>query len=82
MFCFIDDIHQSNIDNLNRQSAIEFLRQHLDSERFYDFSSKKWQNVKNITYVATINYKSYTPSNSITNKSLKHFHIIAQHFPR
>ncbi len=82
MFCFIDDIHQSNINDLDRQSAIEFLRQHLDSERFYDFATKKWQRVKNITYVSTINYKSYTPSNSISNKSLKHFHVVAQHFPR
>ena len=82
MFCFIDDIHQSNINDLNRQSAIEFLRQHLDSERFYDFATKKWQRVKNITYVSTVNYKSYIPSKSISNKTLKHFHIVAQHFPR
>jgi dynein heavy chain, axonemal len=75
-FCFY-----FKIDNLNRQSAIEFLRQHLDSERFYDITNRKWQTVKNITYISTFNYKTYSPSNSVSNKILKHFHIVAQHFP-
>lgn len=82
MYCFIDDLHQAEIDSLNRQSAIELLRQHLDSEKFYDFKFKKWQVVKNVTYVSTYNYKSYSPLNSISNKILKHFHVVAQHFPR
>lgn len=70
------------IDSLNRQSAVEFLRQHLDSGKFYDFRSKKWQVVKNLTYVSTYNVKSYSPTKSISNKILKHFHVIAQHFPK
>ena len=81
MYCFIDDIHQAQIDGLNRQPAIEFLRQHLDSGKFYDFNAKKSQIVKNVTYIGTYNYKSYSPSKSISNKNLKHFHIIAQNFP-
>ena len=81
MFCFIDDVHQAQVDESNRQTAIELLRQHLDSESFYDFSTKKWQHVKNITYISTFNNKVYTPSKSVTKKILKHFHVIAQHPP-
>lgn len=54
----------------------------MDSGYFYDFNNKKWQNVKNITYMATFNSKAYTPSSSISNKVLKHFHVIAQHYPK
>lgn len=82
MFCFIDDLHQAKIDeHSNRQTAAEFLRQHLDSNSFYDFGSKKWQNVSNVTYVTTFNTKVYIPSKSVSNKILKHFHVVAQHFP-
>jgi len=69
------------IDKYDRQTAFEFLRQHLDSEKVYDFASKKWQHVKNVTYISTFNYKTYVPSNSLQNKILKHFHVVAQHFP-
>ncbi|CAF0814108.1 unnamed protein product [Brachionus calyciflorus] len=81
MYCFIDDIHQAEVNEYNRQTAVEFLRQHLDSQRIYDFSTKKWQKTKNITYISTFNTKVYSPSNSVSNKILKHFHVIAQHFP-
>jgi hypothetical protein len=82
MFCFIDDIHQSNIsETSNRQSALEFLRQHMDTKRYYDFNAKKWQTVKDITYCCTLNNKQYMPSHSKSNKILKNFHVIAQHFP-
>ena len=98
MYCFIDDLHLAKVknkscglvilkfsfqvDNENKQTALEILRQHIDSGYFYDFTNKKWQNVKNVTYIATFNSKVYSPTNSISNKILKHFHIVAQHFPR
>jgi hypothetical protein len=82
MYCFIDDVHQAQIEaESNRQTAIELLRQHLDSVNFYDFTTKKWQHVKNVTYISTFNSKVYTPSKSVSNKILKHFHVVAQHFP-
>ncbi len=82
MYCFIDDLNQAQInESSHSQTAIELLRQHLDSERFYDFSTKKWQHVKNVTYVTTFNNKAYAPTKSLSNKILKHFHVVAQHFP-
>ncbi len=81
MYCFIDDVHQAQTDAEQRQSAVEFLRQHLDSGKFYDFKNSQWQVVKNVTYVGTFNPKSYSPNKSVNSKILKHFHVIAQHFP-
>jgi hypothetical protein len=81
MYCFIDDVHQAQMDVHDRQTAVELLRQHLDSDSFYDFATKKWQHVKNVTYIGTFNNKVYTPSKSVSNKILKHFHVVAQHFP-
>lgn len=82
MYCFIDDLHQAEVNEHNRQTAVEFLRQHLDTQRIYDFANKKWQKTKNITYISTFNTRVYSPSNSVCNKVLKHFHVVAQHFPK
>ena len=83
MYCFVDDLNQAQVSETSgRQTAVEFLRQHLDSEHVYDLDEMRWQHIKNITYICTFNHKLYTPTHSTSNKILKHFHVVAQHYPK
>jgi GTPase SAR1 family protein len=82
LYCFIDDIHLAKTDDmLHRQTAVEVIRQHLDSGYFYDMDKQQWQMIKNVTYIATYNPKIYSPSKSMSNKILKHFHVYYQSRP-
>ncbi len=81
LYCFIDDIHLAKTDEMNRQTAVEVVRQHLDSGYFYDTANQRWQLIKNVTYITTYNPKIYSPSKSISNKILKHFHVYYQSRP-
>ncbi|GAB1609466.1 hypothetical protein Ahia01_001232200 [Argonauta hians] len=63
-------------DKFGQRPCLELIRQHLDKKGQYKAPSYTWQNVTNVTYIATINNHQHgTSSIGISDRMLRHFAI-------
>ncbi|KAL9650835.1 hypothetical protein ABK040_001885 [Willaertia magna] len=76
---FIDDLNMPNPDKYGTQSAVEFLRQHMDYGFWYDRAKMSVKEVSNVQYIAAMNPKA--GSFTVTNRLQRHFGIFACTFP-
>lgn len=76
---FIDDLNMPNPDKYGTQSAIEFLRQHMDYGFWYDRNNMSTKEVSNVQYIAAMNPKA--GSFTVTGRLQRHFGMFACTFP-
>ncbi|EFC48546.1 hypothetical protein NAEGRDRAFT_55628 [Naegleria gruberi] len=76
---FIDDLNMPNPDKYGTQSAVEFLRQHMDYGFWYDRNNMGVKEVTNVQYLAAMNPKA--GSFTVTGRLQRHFGMFACTFP-
>lgn len=70
------------VDPGGRQSACEMVRQHLDSGGVYEPDTYRLREIKNLTYVATVN--PHTPASvpQLNPRLLRHFAVLGIPYPK
>jgi dynein heavy chain len=75
----LDSVNMPLMDEFGTQSALAFLRQHLDYSSFYEREKMTLKEVKDVQYVASMN-PSVGPR-YVDTRFLRHFATFACPFP-
>ena len=70
------------VDEFDCQTAIEFLRQHIDDGGMYHPRTKQWRYVKNVTYITTLNAAKRPDIPPLSGRLIQHFAMFAYLPPR
>ncbi|XP_022099208.1 dynein beta chain, ciliary-like [Acanthaster planci] len=82
LMCHVDDLNLARVDEYGRQSACEMVRQHLDSGGMYEPDTHRLREVKNVTYVTTINPNSPASVPRPSQRLLRHFSVFSVPYPK
>ena len=72
---FLDDLSMPEPERYGAQPALEFLRQFIGSDGFYDINKYTWKSVDDVNVAATCTYTGRTPLN-IPARLLQYFSVI------
>lgn len=72
----------SQVDQFNHQSASAMVRQHLDSGGFYEPDTHRMREVKNVTYVTTVNPMTPASVPSLNPRLVRHFAVLGMPYPK
>ncbi|XP_078672103.1 uncharacterized protein LOC144911712 isoform X1 [Branchiostoma floridae x Branchiostoma belcheri] len=78
----VDDMNLARVDAHQSQSANEIIRQHIDCGGVFDPVTQQWRQVKNVTYVSTVNPNTTAPVPSLSSRLLRHFAIFNCPYPK
>ena len=76
---YVDDLNMPGVDLYGTQQPITLLRQHLDYSHWYDRAKFTLKEVKNCTYIASMNPKA--GSFVVNSRMQRHFATFAVSFP-
>ncbi|XP_033641711.1 dynein beta chain, flagellar outer arm-like [Asterias rubens] len=82
LMCHVDDLNLAYVDNFGRQSACEMVRQHLDSGGMYEPDTHRLREVKNVSYVTTINPNSPAKVPRPSQRLIRHFSVFGVPYPK
>ncbi|XP_033103095.1 dynein heavy chain 9, axonemal-like [Anneissia japonica] len=82
LMCLVDDLNLASMNVNGCQSACEMIRQHMDSGGVYEPDLQVLREVKNVTYVTTLNPNTPASVPSISPRLLRHFGVFSMPYPR
>eukprot|EP00057_Strongylocentrotus_purpuratus_P006394 XP_011660868.1 PREDICTED: dynein beta chain, flagellar outer arm [Strongylocentrotus purpuratus] len=82
LMCLVDDLNLAYVDQFNHQSASAMVRQHLDSGGFYEPDTHRMREVKNVTYVTTVNPMTPASVPSLNPRLVRHFAVLGMPYPK
>ncbi|XP_071959570.1 uncharacterized protein [Antedon mediterranea] len=82
LMCLVDDLNLANVNSSGSQSACEMIRQHMDSGGVYEPDLQVLREVKNVTYLTTLNPNTPASMPPLSPRLLRHFGMFSMPYPR